>query len=328
MQESWSLGRRDFNKLVPALLLGAGQANAQAKPARMIIGFPVGGGVDAAARPVVAGLARAYPAGIIVESKPGATGRIAVEAVKSSPPDGMTMLFTPDFALTIFPHSYKRLGYDPVNDFAPVAMCGRTVLALCVGPMVPDSVKRPADLVRWLKANPQFASFASTGPGGTPHFAGTMFARAADLNLTHVPYKGGAPALQDIMGGQIALGFNPLSEALPQLKGGRVRVLATTGLQRSQFLSDIPTMVESGYKDVVTVTWMGVFMPAKTPRSIVAAASAAINEVLAAPAVREAYAAVAMEVVTSSPEGLAASLRADMAHWEPIVRASGFTAEE
>jgi tripartite-type tricarboxylate transporter receptor subunit TctC len=328
MQDRSRLARREFNKLVPALLFGACQASAQSRPARMIIGFPVGGGVDAAARPVVAGLARAYPAGIIVESKPGATGRIAVEAVKNSPPDGATMLFTPDFALTIFPHSYRRLGYDPINDLTPVAMCGRTSLALCVGPMVPETVKRPADLVRWLKANPQFASFASTGPGGTPHFAGTMFARAADLNLTHVPYKGGAPALQDIMGGQIALGFNPLSEALPQLKGGRVRVLATTGQQRSQFLPDVPTMIESGYKEVVTVTWMGVFMPARTPRAIVAAASAAINEVLATAAVRDAYAAVATEVAPSSPESLAASLKADIAHWEPIVRASGFTAEE
>ncbi|MDB5913478.1 MAG: hypothetical protein JWP22_2153 [Ramlibacter sp.] len=328
MQNRSGLARREFNKLLPALLFGGGQATAQSKPARMIIGFPVGGGVDAAARPVVAGLARSYPAGIIVESRPGATGRIAVEAVKNSPPDGSTMLFTPDFALTIFPHSYRRLGYDPVNDLSPVAMCGRTSLALCVGPMVPETVKRPADLVRWLKANPQFASFASTGPGGTPHFAGTMFARAADVALTHVPYKGGAPALQDIMGGQIALGFNPLSEALPQLKGGRVRVLATTGQQRSQFLPDVPTMIESGYKDVVTVTWMGVFMPARTPRAIVAAASAAINEVLATAAVRDAYAAVATEVAPSSPDSLAASLKADLAHWEPIVRASGFTAEE
>ena len=313
---------------LPGLLL-PGLALAQApKLTRVIVGFPPGGGTDVGARSLVDRLQPAYPGGIIVENKPGAAGRLGIEYVKSAPPDGSVMLFTTDFPITIYPHSYRKLAYDSVKDLVPVAVAAKTSLAFTVGPGVPDSVKTVADFVAWAKANPKQAAFASSSAGATPHFAGVMFSRAAGLDLLHVPYKGGAPALQDLMGGQIASSFPGVGEVLPQLPTGKLRVLATTGAQRSKFMPNIPTMVESGYKDVVAEVWLGVFMPAHTPPAVVARAAAAINEALRLPELRETFSRFGMEPMQGSPESFAALVKSDLAAWGPIIKASGFTAED
>ncbi len=281
-----------------------------------------------AARSLAEKMRGSYPGGIIVENRPGAAGRLAVEYVKSSTPDGMTMLFTTDFAMTIYPHSFRKLNYDPVKDFAPVAVCAKTSLAFIVGPTVPDTVKTPADFVAWCKANPKQAAYASTSAGATPHFAGVMFSKAAGIPILHVPYKGGAPALQDLMGGQIASSFNPVGEVLPQLKSGKLRVLATTGVQRNKFMPDVPTMVESGFKDVVAEVWLGVLMPASTPPAVVARASAAINDALKSPELKDTYSKFGMDALQGTPESFAALIKNDIAMWGPVIKASGFTAEE
>jgi len=314
--------------MLPGLLAPAVSSAQPAKLTRLIVGFPAGGGTDVAARSLADRMQASYPAGLIVESRPGASSRLAVEFVKNSPPDGTTMLFTTDFALTIYPHSFRKLNYDPIKDFVPVAVCARTSLAFCIGPGVPESVKTLADFIAWCKANPKEAAYASTSAGATPHFAGLMFSRAAGIALLHVPYKGGAPALQDLMGGQIASSFNPVGEVLPQLKSGKLRVLATTGAQRSKYLPDIPTMAESGFKDVVAEVWLGVLMPANTPQAIVSKASSVINEALKSPELRETYSKFGMEPLGGSPESFAALIKSDLAQWGPIIKASGFTAEE
>ena len=304
-------------------------AHAQSsKITRMVVGFPAGGGSDVAARGLVTRIQHAYPGGMIVENKAGAGGRLAIEYVKNSPPDGSTLLFTPDFPITIYPHSYRKLAYDPVRDLTPVAVCAKTSLAFVVGPAVPDSVKTVADFVAWARANPKQAAFSSSAAGATPHFAGVMFARAAGIELLHVPYKGGAPAMQDMLGGQMASGFPGVGEALAQLGTGRLRVLATTGAQRSKFLPDVPTMVESGYKDVVAEVWVGVFMPPKTPPAIVAQASDVINEAIKTTEFRTLYAKFAMEPLPGTPESFAKLIKADIAAWGPIVKASGFSADD
>ena len=298
------------------------------KVTRVVVGFPPGGGTDVAARSLVDRMQSAYAAGIIVENKPGASGRLGVENVKNSAPDGTTMLFTTDFPITIYPHSFRKLNYDPIKDFVPVAVCAKTSLAFTIGPSVPENVKTLADFVAWAKANPKSAAYATSSAGATPHFAGAMFNRAAGLDMLHVPYKGGAPALQDLMGGQIASSFPGVGEVLPQLSSGKLRVLATTGAQRSKFMPTIPTMVELGYRDVVAEVWLGVLMPANTPPAIVAKAAAVINEALKSAELKETFSKFGMDALQGSPESFAALIKADLAAWGPVIKASGFTAED
>ena len=304
-------------------------AEAQSsKITRIIIGFPPGGGVDTALRPLVQSMSDAYPGGLIIESKPGAATRLAVEYVKNSPPDGSTMLFTPDFSLTLAPFSFKKLNYDPIADFSPVAIVNSSPLVLCVGPSVPETVRTPSEFIAWCRLNPNLAAFASSGAGAAPHFTGVMFSKAADCQLLHVPYKGNAPALVDVMGGQIACVFSSLGEALPRLGTPRLRALATTGLKRSRFLPDVPTMVEHGYGDLVSEPWLGLFMPANTPKSIISRTSALVNEALKQPSVRDSYAKQGIEPIQSTPENTVALLKADLNRWGNIVKSSGFIPEE
>ncbi|MGE4338210.1 MAG: tripartite tricarboxylate transporter substrate-binding protein [Pigmentiphaga sp.] len=270
----------------------------------------------------------AYPVGLVVENRAGASGRLGTEYVKDTDPDGMNMLFAPDFIMTIYPHSFRKLGYRPLHDFKPVAMCSTTDYVLAAGPSLPSNVTNVQQFTDWCKANPERAAFASTSAGAASHFAGIMLSKAMGVELLHVPYKGGAPALQDLMGGQLPVSINPIGEVLPQLKSGRIRVLATTGARRNRFLPDVPTLVESGLRDMVIEAWLGLFMSGKTPAETVAKAAALVNTALQNPDLRDGYAGIGMETVQSTPEGFAATIKADIERWGPVVKASGFTAEE
>ena len=181
----------------------------------MIVGFPAGGGTDVTARVLAEALRGAYASTVLVENKPGASARIAVEYVKNAEPDGSVMLFTPDFPMTLYPHSFKSLSYDPLKDFTPVGPATTSMLSYNVGPAVPASVKSLGDYVQWCKANPDKASYGTTSAGATPHFAGVMLSNESKVTLNPVHYRGGAPALQDVVGGHIPMSVNPLSEALP-----------------------------------------------------------------------------------------------------------------
>ena len=250
------------------------------KTARIVVGFPPGGSTDVVSRLIADRLRGVYAPTVIVENKPGAGGRIALEAVKNADADGSAMILTPASMLVIYPHIYKKLAYDPFTDFAPVTSVCAFPIGFSVGPMVPESVKTVADFVAWAKANPKSAAFASPAAGSMVHFTGVMFNRAAGLDMTHVPFKGGAPAIQDLIGGQIASSMNVLSEALPQHKAGKLRTLATSGAQRSPFMPDVPTFVESGYKEIVAREWFGILVPAKTPADIITKLNAAILHAL------------------------------------------------
>jgi tripartite-type tricarboxylate transporter receptor subunit TctC len=302
-------------------------AQAVQKPVRIIVGFPAGGGTDVIARILAERLRGPYAAAVLVENKPGAAARVAVEYVKNAEPDGSTMLFTPDFPITVYPHSFRSLNYDPLKDFTPVSPAARSMLTYNVGPGVPDNVKTLADFVQWCKANPSKAIYATTAAGGTPHFVGMMLATAAGIAMNPVHYRGGAPALQDLVGGHVPAAVNPISESMTQAKAGTIRILAVTGAQRSSFLPDVPTMREAGY-DVVVESWLGAFLPARTPAEIVNALSAAIADAAKSPQMSESLAKFGNTPAFQTPADFAATVKADIARWGPVVKASGFVAED
>lgn len=324
--------RRRFLALSAGLVAGGIAPLAFAQPAgkvvRVIVPFPAGGGTDVLARLVAEKLRGTYAPSVIVENRPGAAGRIAIDYVKAGDADGSLMVFIPDFLMTVYPHSYRKLSYDPLRDFVPVAVVGKSQLALCAGPGLPDNIRTVGDFVQWCRANPAKATYATTSAGATPHFVGVMLARAANLDITAVHYKGGAPALQDLLGGQVPVSVNPVGEILPYARAGKIRVLATTGPARSRFLPDAPNMVESGYRDIVVEAWLGFFAPAKTPAATVARLSAAIGEAVKADEVTQSFLKFGNEVAYVAPAAFASLLREDTARWGPIVKASGFTAED
>jgi tripartite-type tricarboxylate transporter receptor subunit TctC len=309
-------------------LAAAAEAQIISKPVRVIVPFPAGGGTDVLARIVAEKLRGTYAPSVIVENRVGASGRTGVDAVKDAEPDGATLLFTPDFLITVYPHSFKKLSYDPVADFAPVAIVARSQLALAAGPAVPANVRSARDYIDWVKANPKNGFFATTSAGGTPHLVGVMLSKAAGVELSAVHYKGGAPALQDLLGGQIPVSINPVGELLPYVRSGKVRALATTGSERSSFLPDVPTMVEAGYRDVVVQAWLGFLAPSRTPSDTVSRLAAAIADAARDETARQSIEKFGMQPVSSGPAAFAATIKADLERWAPIVKASGFSAED
>ncbi len=246
--------------------------------------------------------------------------------MKNAEADGSVMLFTPDFPMTVYPFSFRSLNYDPVKDFTAVAPAAKSALAFSVGPAVPAEIKTLSDFVAWAKANPDKATYATTAAGGTPHFTGLMLSQESKVPMTPVHYKGGAPALQDLIGGHVSSSINPVGETLPFAKAGSVRVLAVTSPKRSVFLPDVPTMKESGY-NVVIEAWLGVMVPSKTSADIVAKLNQAVKQTFSAPDVVEKLAVLGNEPAYQTPAEFAATLRADLERWAPIVKASGFVAD-
>jgi len=298
------------------------------KVPRIIVPFPAGGATDIIARLIADELRGRYAPSVIVENRPGASGRVGIEYVKNADPDGNVMLYTPDFPITLIPHAYKKVNYDPIADFIPVATCTASITVLSAGPALPAGVRTVSDLVQWLKANPKLALYGSASPGSAQHFVGVMLARAAGIEMTHVAYKGGAAAIQDLLGGQIPISINPLAEVLPHYKAGKLRILASAKPNRSVFLPDVPTLVESGYKDVFLRGWSAILVPARTPRDTVVKLHNAINEALKSEAMAKNLAKLTYEALPTELAEAATYLREDYQKWGGIVKASGFSADE
>src|SRR3954447_19579231 len=306
---------------------GLSRARAQTvkKPVHVIVGFPAGGGTDVTARVLAEGLRGPYASAVLVENKPGASARLAVEYVKNADPDGSVMLFTPDFPMTLYPHSFKTLSYDPLKDFTPVSPATTSMLSYNVGPAVPASVKTLAEYVQWCKANPDKASYGTTSAGATPHFAGVMLSNETKVPMSPVHYRGGAPALQDVVGGHIAASVNPTSESMPLHQAGTIRILAVTGAKRSQFLPDVPTMAEQGF-NVVIDSWLGVFLPAKVPDDVLRALNAAMREASQSAVMKDNLAKFGSTATFQTPAQFTETIKDDLKRWGPVVKASGFVA--
>ncbi|MFN0163798.1 MAG: tripartite tricarboxylate transporter substrate-binding protein [Burkholderiales bacterium] len=319
-------------------LLGAGALAAlgQALPARaqiagtasIISGFPAGGMGDAISRPMAERLRGRYAANVIVDAKTGAGGRIAVDFVKRAAPDGLTILQIPSSIMVLYPHIYKKLAYDPLTDFIPVASTAVYDISFTAGPGLPGEIRSLADFLKWARANPRLANYGIPAAGSSLNFAGMMLKRAANFEFTPIAYKGGAPLLQDLLGGQVPVSFNVLGEVLPHVRSGKLRSLAVATAQRSRFLPDVPTFSEQGHPEVVLNEWLGWFLPAKTPAETVRRLGALVREGLAAPEFVEGLATRGLLPLALSQEEFAAMFKRDYDKWAVVAKATGFVAEE
>lgn len=302
-------------------------ARAGVPQLKLVHGFPVGGNADVTARQLAEKLQGAYARVSIVESKTGAGGRIAAEAVKLAPADGATLLLAPMSAMAIYPHVYKHLSYRPADDFAAVSLAATFALGLGVGPAVPATVTDIRQLLAWMRAHPAQAQFGSPSAGTSAHFLGVQLSQNSGVPMVHVPYRGSVPGVSDLIGGQIPLMVTALGDFLPHLGAGKLRLIATSAPQRSRFAPEVPTLEESGFPALSVVEWLGVFAPAHTQRALVVSASTALRSAAADPGYARALATFGLEARTSTPAQLAEWLERDLARWGPIVRDSGFTAE-
>jgi tripartite-type tricarboxylate transporter receptor subunit TctC len=324
-----SIQRREFIVATGAAALGGGSTVAHAQSVdtlKVICGFPPGGTTDAVSRRVADKLRGTFAKNAIVENKPGAGGRLGVEELRRSPADGSAMLLTPAGMITLYPHIYRSLSYGP-NDVTPVSIAGRIEFGFGVGPAVPDSVKDIKGFLEWAKANPANANYGSPGAGSPPHFLAALLAKDSGVDLRHVPYRGSAPGIQDLLGGQVTAFSSPVGDYLPHLKSGKLRLLATSGSARSRFAPDVATYAEQGFKELVMGEWYGFFMPAGTPANVVAAAAQAIRAAVAQPDVIEGFAQLGVEAASNTPAEMAAAVRHENAQWGPIVKKVGSTPE-
>ena len=324
--------RRQFLKgALAAAATGAAASGARAQAEavdtlRMLVGFPAGGTTDAVARRIADALRPGYARSTVVENKPGAGGRLAVEELKRSAADGSVMLLTPASMITLYPHLYARLAYRP-EDVQPVSTACTSVFGFGVGPAVPASVRTLKQFVAWAKANPQGAHYGSPGAGTPPHFIGALLGKDAGVDLRHVPYRGSIPGVQELLGGQLSAMSTPLGDFLPHVKAGKLRLLATSGPQRSRFAPDVPTFAEEGLGDCTVVEWYGLMFPAGTSAALTNRAAAAVRAAVATAEMGEAFAQFGLETASSTPAALGQAITAERARWAPIVKRVGFTPE-
>jgi len=317
--------------LAVAALSGVAGAPSRAQgvleSARILTGFPPGGTVDVVARRVADKLRGAYAKVVLVENKPGAGGRLAVDELKRSNADGSTLLITPAAMITLYPHLYPRLPYG-LQDVTPVCGATSVVFGLGVGPGVPESVTTLKQFLAWAKANPEKASYGSPGAGSPPHYVGALLDKESGVALAHVPYRGTVPGIQDLLGGQVASFSGPIGDYLPHVKAGKLRVLATSGPKRSRFLPDVPTYGELGFKALEQVEWYGFFLPGKAAPEVVQRAAASIRAALSAPEIPDALAQFGLELALTTPSDLAKAMKAEHEAWAPIVKRVGFVPEQ
>ena len=313
-----------------AIMAAFGPAFAQTvEQVKIYYGFPAGSAGDITARRVGDKLGGTpyTPKPAVVENRPGAGGRIALDVLKSSPSDGSVLALSPFSATSIYPHIYTKLSYDPIRDLVPVSIASVMHHGLAVGPMVPASVKNVKDFLAWAKANPKEASYGSPAAGSTPHFIGALLGLNNGVELKHVPYRGSVPGVTDLVGGQIASMVTPSGDFIPNHKAGKIRLIATSGKQRSPFSPEVPTFAEQGFPEFTVEEWFGFYAPAKTPSLLVNRANAAINAALKDKAVIESLATVGLIAQGSTAQQMAASQKAEFDRWGPLVKRVGFTSD-
>jgi tripartite-type tricarboxylate transporter receptor subunit TctC len=305
------------------VVTGAGICNAQSypnRPLRFLVGFPPGGTSDILARTIGQKLGDAIGQQVVIENRPGAGGNIGAEAAAKSAADGYT-IFMSTTSQAISVSLYSKLNYDLVRDFAPVIQAVNYTNLLVVHPSLP--VKSVKELIALAKAKPGQLNYGTAGNGTPPHMTGELFKSYTGVNLQHVPYKGGAPAIADLLGGQITIMFDNVPPLLPHVQAGKMRPLAVTSLKRISVLRDVPTLDEAGLKGFDSVAWNGVLAPAGTPKEIVARLNAEILRILGMSDVRERLSSQGADPVGGTPEQFAALIRDEIRKWAKVVKDSG-----
>ncbi len=324
--------RRAILKIVPASLLAqaSGLALAQDSPpyslAKILVGYTPGASSDTTARRLAEGMAGRYANNVIVENKSGAAGRIAVDALRMSRADGTVLLLAPASTLTLLPHT-TQVDYDPFVDLVPVSLACTYSLGMAVGTNVPSSVKSVADWLDYVKSHPAQANYASPAAGTTPHFIGMQLAKLSGTDLRHIGYRGIQPAMMALLSGEVSSYLTPVGDFLPYVREGKLRLIATSGAERSRFAPDVPTFKEQGFQELVFTEWYGVLLPKATPQTIVTRAHGEVASVVDSKTFSEALAPLGLEARSSSPADMKAMVAAGYMRWKDAIRKTGFSVD-
>jgi tripartite-type tricarboxylate transporter receptor subunit TctC len=319
--------RRAFAAAAALMIAGAAwsQGNFPSRPVTMVVGFAPGGGTDIAARIIAKKLGDNLGSTVIVENRAGAGGNIAADVVARANPDGHTILLSNVGALSVAPHLNSKLPYSPQRDLAPISMGAVFPNVLVVHPSV--RATSVAEYVKVANAKPGSMSYGTSGVGGAGHLAGELFKMMAKVDMTHVPYKGGGPAMSDLLGGQIPSLFASAPSAVPHVKAGKIRALATTGPTRSAFFPDIPTIAEAGYPGYEATNWYAFVAPAKTARELIERWNREIVKVLNTAETRDQLLANGMEPQPTTAEELGRIIAKETETWGRVIKAAGIQAE-
>ncbi len=320
-----SINRRHIvATLTAAVAATALPSFAQTVPVRILVGFPPGGSADTTARLIAEKMSASMGSPVIVENRPGAGGRIAAQAVKDAAPDGNLLMIAPMAVMVVQPVVFKSIKYDTTKDFTPIGNTVTFPLALAVGPATP--AKTIAELMAWIKANPNLANYGSPATGSLPHFLGEMLGQAAGVKMQHVPFQGGAPLMTALLGGQLPIGFDTPLEFAENHRAAKLRILAVSGSQRMAQFPEVPTLRESGI-NIEATAWFGVFGPAGMPAARTEALNAAMQAALKQPDVVAKLSNLGLLAVPESSADMAKRMAADKARWEPVIKATGFQAD-
>jgi tripartite-type tricarboxylate transporter receptor subunit TctC len=302
----------------------AAPAGAQDKPPlKILVGFPPGGSADVIAR-LVGEAIRDEFSQVVVENRPGAGGRIALQAVKTAKPDGQTVIILPSGPMVLFPHVYKKLDYDAEKDFTPVSLLARFQFGVVSGPAT--NARNVGEMLAKAKADPKNATYGTPGSGTLPHFMGVLMEQATGVAFTHVPFQGGAPANNALVGGHVGYKFDVVSETAELHRAGKVRIIAVTGTSRDPQVPEVPTLKEQGVAMEATA-WFAMYAPARLPRETLARLEQAVATAIRRPAMQESLRKLGYEPVGSTSADLAAAQRADLARWERPIKATGIVLE-
>ncbi len=311
--------------IVTAALCGTAHAqNYPSKPVTIVVPFSPGGATDIMARTLAEPLGKRLGQPVIVENRTGAGTMIASEHVSKATPDGHTLLLAAS-SLGIAPSLYSKVNYDPVKDFTPISLVASVVHVLSVHPSVP--AKNVSELIAWVKANPTKANYGSVGAGTSTHLESELFATMAGVKMQHIPYKGSAPALMDLVGGNLPIMFDAYASSGPFIRENKIRLLAVTTAQRSKLLPDVPTVAESGLPGYEAMPWLGLVAPVGTPNAVVNKVHAELMEVLKDAAVQEKFRSLGLDIIGNKPAEFADFIKKDIVKWAKVVKDSGAKAD-